>query len=150
MKNIFAKAYLPYIVAIAIFVVISTVYFMPEIFQNKALYQHDVVTGNSIGQESVNFSKETGERTLWTNGLFGGMPMYQISPGGPSGRWLSKINALLCLYLPSPASLLFIMMAGAFILFIALKVNVWLAILGAIAYTFSSYFFIIIEAGHIW
>jgi hypothetical protein len=123
---------------------------MPEIFQNKSLYQHDIVTGVSIGQESSNFSKETGERTLWTNGLFGGMPVYQISPGGPSGSWLYKIRTLLCLYLPSPAGLLFMMMIGAFVLFIALKVNVWLAILGAIAYTFSSYFFIIIEAGHIW
>jgi hypothetical protein len=150
MKNISLKAYLPYIVAIAIFVLISVIYFMPEMFQNKSLYQHDIVTGSSIGQESANFSKETGERTLWTNGLFGGMPMYQISPGGPSGSWLYKIRALLCLYLPSPTSLLFMMMIGAFILFIALKVNVWLAILGAIAYTFSSYFFIIIEAGHIW
>jgi hypothetical protein len=125
-------------------------YFMPEIFQNKALYQHDVVTGNSIGEESGNFTRETGERTLWTNSLFGGMPMYQIAPGGPSGNWLFKIRNFLCLSLPSPADLLFMMMIGAFILFIALKVNIWLAILGAIAYTFSSYFFIIIEAGHIW
>ncbi|MDR2383630.1 MAG: hypothetical protein LBD76_07100, partial [Prevotellaceae bacterium] len=150
MKNISLKVYLPYIVAIAIFVVISMVYFIPEMFQNKTLYQHDIVTGVSIGQESSQFTRETGERTLWTNSLFGGMPMYQIAPGGPSNNFLYKIRTLLSLYMPSPAGFLFMMMIGAFILFIALKVNVWLAILGAIAYTFSSYFFIIIEAGHIW
>jgi hypothetical protein len=150
MKNIFLKACVPYIAAIAIFAAISTIYFMPEIFQNKSLYQHDMVTGISIGQEAGNFAKETGERSLWTNALFGGMPMYQIAPAYPSNKLLQRIMAVTNLYMPSPANLLFIFLTGAFLLFIALKVNVWMAVLGAIAYTFSSYFFVIIEAGHIW
>jgi hypothetical protein len=150
MKSISLKACMPYIVAIAAFAIISTIYFTPEIFLNKTLYQHDIVTGISIGEEARKFERETGERTLWTNGLFSGMPMYQIAPGGPSGRLLSKIQALLTLHLPNPASLLFLFLTGAFILFIALKINVWIAVAGAIAWTFSSYFFIIIEAGHIW
>ncbi|MDR2775575.1 MAG: hypothetical protein LBC19_12710, partial [Tannerella sp.] len=150
MKNISLKTCIPYIMAITIFALISIVYFMPEIFQNKVLYQHDIVTGVSIGQESSKFAKETGERTLWTNGLFGGMPVYQIAPGGPSGNLQYKLRTLLTLYLPSPANLLFMLLIGAFILFIALKLNVWIAVLGAIAYTFSSYFLVIIEAGHIW
>jgi hypothetical protein len=150
MKNISLKVYVPYIAAIAIFAAISTAYFMPEIFQNKSLYQHDIVTGISVGQEAGNFTKETGERTFWTNALFGGMPTYQISPGYPSSNLLSRIQAITYLYLPSPANILFILLTGAFLLFIALKLNIWMAVLGAIAYTFSSYFFIIIEAGHIW
>ncbi|MDR2285977.1 MAG: YfhO family protein [Prevotellaceae bacterium] len=150
MKEMSLKGYIPYIVAIAIFVVISIIYFAPEIFQNKTLYQHDIVTASSIGREASQFHAETGERTFWTNSLFGGMPMYQIAPGGQSNRFLSHIRAAVSLYLPSPASLLFILLLGAFLLFIALKFNVWMAVLGAIAYAFSSYFFIIIEAGHIW
>jgi hypothetical protein len=150
MKNGTLKPYIPYIVTIAIFAIISIVYFIPEIFQNKSLYQHDIVTGVSIGQETSKFIQKTGERSLWTNGLFGGMPVYQIAPGGPSNRLLSIMRSWTILHLPSPASILFILLTGAFILFISLKVNIWLAVLGAIAYTFSSYFFIIIEAGHIW
>ncbi|MDR1594718.1 MAG: YfhO family protein [Prevotellaceae bacterium] len=125
-------------------------YFVPEIFQNKSLYQHDIVTGMGIGRETSNFAKETGEKTFWTNGLFGGMPTYQISPGGPSNQLLGHIRNVTFLYLPSPAGLLFSLLFGAFLLFIALKFNVWMAVFGAIAYAFSSYFFIIIEAGHIW
>jgi hypothetical protein len=144
------KGYIPYFVAIVIFVAISILYFAPEIFQNKALYQHDIVTANSIGREISQFHAETGEKTFWTNSLFGGMPTYQIAPGGPSNRFLGRIGAVVSLYLPSPANILFILLFGAFLLFIALKFNVWMAVLGAVAYAFSSYFFIIIEAGHIW
>jgi len=150
MKQISLKAYVPYIVAIGIFIAISIGYFMPEIFQNKTLYQHDVVTGQSIGQEGKKFVAETGERSFWTNSLFGGMPTYQISPGYPSSRILYTMQHLSWLYLPSPASLIFVFLIGAFLLFLALKVNIWLAVFGSIAYAFSSYFFVIIEAGHIW
>ncbi|MDR1582956.1 MAG: YfhO family protein [Prevotellaceae bacterium] len=150
MKNISLKIYIPYFVAIVIFAAISIAYFIPEIFQNKSLYQHDIVTGVSIGQEIGEFYKKTGEKTFWTNALFGGMPTFQIAPGGDSNKLLYYIKAMSYLYMPAPATFLFIFMLGAFILFIALKINVRIAILGAIAYTFSSYFFIIIEAGHIW
>jgi hypothetical protein len=150
MKNISFRAFVPYIVSIAIFVAISIIYFTPEIFQNKTLYQQDIVTGRNIGRELTKFAEETGERSLWINSLFGGMPVYQISPGGPSNRLLGQIRSWTVPYIPSPASILFILLTGAFILFLTLRVNVWMSVLGAIAYTFSSYFFIIIEAGHIW
>jgi hypothetical protein len=149
-KKISLKAYLPYTGAILFFMLISWAYFFPEMVQDKTLYQHDMVTGMSVGQEAGRFAKETGERSLWTNGLFGGMPMYQIAPGGPSNYILGYLTRLTTGCLPSPANILFMLLTGAFILFIALRINVWLAILGAVAYTFSSYFFIIIEAGHIW
>ena len=145
------KHYLPYIVAPVIFLVVSLAYFMPEIFQNKVLQQHDMISGIAIGQEKNEFTKQTGERTLWTNSLFGGMPLYQVAPGSPSLNVLRFIQGLTWLhFLPSPANLLFIMLVGAFLLFIALRINPWLSIAGAIAYAFSSYFIIIIQAGHIW
>ncbi|MDR2466066.1 MAG: YfhO family protein [Prevotellaceae bacterium] len=145
------KHNLPYIVAPVIFLILSLAYFMPEIFQNKVLHQHDMISGLAIGQEKNEFTQQTGERTLWTNSLFGGMPLYQIAPGYPSLSALSFIQRLTWLYfLPSPANLLFIMLIGAFILFMALRINPWLSIAGAIAYAFSSYFIIIIQAGHLW
>jgi hypothetical protein len=145
------KRNLPYIVAPVIFLIVSLAYFMPEIFQNKTLQQHDLVSGLSIGQEKNEFTRQTGERTLWTNSLFGGMPLYQISPESPSLNVLKFIQNLTWLYfLPMPANLLFIMLIGAFLLFVALRINPWLSIAGAIAYAFSSYFIIIIQAGHIW
>jgi hypothetical protein len=150
MKKIYLKTYVPYIAAIGIFIVISMGYFMPEIFQKKSLYQHDIVTGYSISQELAKFSRETGERSYWTNALFGGMPTYQISPAYPSSTTLYNIRSLSYLYIPYPANIIFLLLIGAFLLFLALKVNVWLAVLGSIAYAFSSYFFVIIEAGHIW
>ena len=150
MKNISVKPFIPYLVAIMSFVAISFAYFTPEIFQNKTLYQHDGLMGMGASEEAKEFQEKTGEKTLWTNSMFGGMPTYQILPSYTSLKPINTIQKISWLYLPAPASLIFIMLFGAFLLFIALRVNPWLAILGAIAYAFSSYFFIITYAGHIW
>lgn len=150
MKNVSFKKYIPYFAAVVIFISISLLYFTPDIFQNKTLYQHDGLMGMGIGQEVKDFQERTGEKSLWTNSLFGGMPTYQVSPSYPSLSILKEMQKMSWLYLPAPASIIFMLLFGAFLLFIALRVNPWLAIAGAIAYTFSSYFFIIIQAGHIW
>ena len=92
MKNFSFKPYIPYISAILIFVAISFAYFAPDIFQNKAMYQNDVVVGNSMGQEAKEFSEKTGEKSLWTNSAFGGMPTYQIAPGYPSLKIVREIG----------------------------------------------------------
>ena len=141
---------MPYLGALAIFIAISMAYYMPEIFENKTLYQNDAVIGGNNGSEINAHYLKTGEKTLWTNALFGGMPTYQIAPSSPSRIILGHIQNILQLYLPYPASILFLMLVGAFVLFLAFKIRFWLAVLGAVAYTFSSYFFIIVEAGHIW
>ncbi|MDR2423846.1 MAG: YfhO family protein [Prevotellaceae bacterium] len=150
MKNILLKKYLPCAGAVAIFVAISMAYYMPEIFENKALYQNDAVVGANYGAEINAHYQKTGERTLWTNVMFGGMPTYQVAPMSWARGVLAPILNITQLYLPSPASILFLLLVGAFMLFLAFKVRFWLAVLGAIAYAFSSYFFIIVEAGHIW
>ena len=158
MKQI-AKSLLPYLVAVVTFIIISVAFSYPGVFQNKTLYQHDIVSGIGGGQEASSYQKETGEKTLWTNSLFGGMPTYQIQPFYPSTGIVANLNKMAGLYLPQPANYIFLYLFGAFLLFMSfgykkdLK-SVWkatlLSMLGAIAYAFSSYFIIIIQAGHIW
>ena len=146
----FFKAVLPYLLAIAFFAVLSVGYFAPDIFQGKEMLQGDVQQGTAIGKELVDYKAEHGERTRWTNSLFGGMPTYQIDPVYTSTDVMLVLAKIFSLGLPSPASLLFIMLLGFFLLMKSLKIRTDLSVLGAILYTFSSYFFIIIEAGHLW
>ena len=135
------------IIAIAI---ISFIYFYPDAAQGNQLRQHDMQQGAAIGQEAKLFHEATGETTRWTNSLFSGMPTFQISPSYPSDTLFTWLNKVMGLGLPEPANLLAMMMLGFFILLMAMKMRWYVALLGAIAYGFSSYFIIIIGAGHIW
>ena len=135
------------IIAIAI---ISFIYFYPDAAQGNQLRQHDMQQGAAIGQEAKLFHDATGETTRWTNSLFSGMPTFQISPSYPSDTLFTWLNKVMGLGLPEPANLLAMMMLGFFILLMAMKMRWYVALLGAIAYGFSSYFIIIIGAGHIW
>ncbi|MCL1943679.1 MAG: YfhO family protein [Candidatus Azobacteroides sp.] len=150
MNKDFWKKILPYVVCVAIFAVISVGYFTPDIFEGKVLFQHDTRQGIANGEEIGDFYKKTGEHSRWTNALFSGMPTFQIAPGYESSSLFRKIEKLYRLFLPSPAFLIFIMLLGFFILLKALDIRTSLAALGAVLYAFSSYFFIIISAGHIW
>ncbi len=141
---------LPYIGCIAIFLVISITYFSPAVFGDMVLFQADTQQGTAINQEKNLFLEQTGEMTRWTNSIFGGMPTYQSSPSYAINPIIKVITSIYSLFLTSPASLLFIMMLGFFILLQTLKVRKDLSVVGAIMYAFSSYFFILIEAGHIW
>ena len=149
MKRCFEKS-LPYIISILTIVVISVVYFSPEIFEGKVLFQGDTQQGIAIGQEAKVFNKTTGETTRWTNSLFGGMPNFQISPSYDNNKVLKVIEKIYSLGLPIPVSYIYIMAIGFFILLMVLNVKWYISLLGALAYAFSSYFFIIIAAGHIW
>ncbi len=141
---------LPYIGCIAIFLVISIAYFSSAVFEDKVLFQADTQQGIAINQEKNIFLEQTGETTRWTNSLFGGMPTYQSSPSYAINPIIKVITNIYSLFLSSPASLIFIMMLGFFILLQTLRVRKDLSVVGAIMYAFSSYFFILIEAGHIW
>lgn len=138
------------IASIVVMAAISWIYFYPDAMQGNLLRQHDMQQGLAIGQEAKAFAEATGETTRWTNSLFSGMPNFQIAPTYPSSKLISWIGTAYSLGFPSPVNLVFIMMLGFFILLIAMKVRWYLALPGAIAYGFSSYFFIIIGAGHIW
>lgn len=135
------------IVAIAL---IALAYFYPDAMQGNLLRQHDTQQGIAIGQEAKLFQETTGETTRWTNSVFSGMPTFQISPSYPSDSLFSWINTVMGLGLPAPANLLAMMMIGFFILCLAMRMRWPVALLGAVAYGFSSYFIIIIGAGHIW
>ena len=144
------KRILPDVIAILVFAVISFAYFCPAVTEGRILSQHDSVAGIGAGQESKEYMEQTGERTRWTNSIFGGMPTYQMSPSYDSTDWLKGIENLYHLYLPTYVWYVFVMLLGFYILLRAFDFKVWMAGLGAIIWAFSSYFFIIIAAGHIW
>ena len=130
--------------------VIAFLFFYPDAMEGNVLQQHDIQQGLANGQEGKAFTEDTGETTRWTNSLFGGMPNFQISPSYPSSKMISWITSLYGLGLPSPANLLFMMMLGFFIMCLCFKMKWYVALLGAIGWGFSTYFIIIIGAGHIW
>jgi hypothetical protein len=140
------KKYVPHTVAIIIFAVLTLIYFKP-LLSGKDLRQDDIARHKGMSKEIADYRQTHHAEPLWTNSMFGGMPGYQISPLFP-GNWVSKIDNAFKLYLPHPGGYLFLYFLGFFILLLCLEVNVWLALVGAIAYGLSSYFLIIIEAGH--
>ncbi len=139
-----------FFVSALVMVVISFCYFYPDAAQGNVLQQYDMIQGSAIGQEAKLFQDQTGEKSLWTNSLFSGMPMFQISPSYQSNNLFEWINSIYGGFLPTPANLLMMMMMGFFILLLAFKLRWYHALIGAIAYGFSSYFIILIGAGHIW
>ncbi len=147
--NLFKKI-LPDVVVIILFAVISFVYFFPAVTEGRILSQQDSVAGIGAGEEAKEYLERTGERTRWTNALFGGMPTYQMSPSYSSTDLLKGVEKLYHLFLPAYVWYVFIMLLGFYILLRAFGFSVWLSALGAICWAFSSYFFIIIAAGHIW
>ena len=144
------KKLLPDLIAILAFVLLSFAYFFPADIENRILFQHDTAAGAGAGQEVKEYYEQTGERSRWTNSLFGGMPMYQIAPSYDSTKSLQWVQKAYQLFLPDYVCLTFILMTGFYILLRVFGIPVWLAGLGGIMWAFSSYFFILISAGHIW
>ncbi len=143
---------MPYIAGIVLFAVLTLVFFRP-LLSGKELKQGDIDRHKGMSKEIADFREKHGEEPLWTNSMFGGMPAYQISTKYP-GNWLgfldgtSEHSGLFKLFLPHPSGYVFLYFLGFFILLLCLKVDPWLSLIGAIAYGFSSYFLIILEAGH--
>ncbi|MEG1563543.1 MAG: YfhO family protein [Bacteroides sp.] len=144
------KKFLPDLIAILAFVLLSFVYFFPADIEGRILFQHDTAAGAGAGQESVSYHQRTGERTRWTNSLFGGMPTYQMSPSYDSGQPLQWEENPYHLILHGYVGLVFIMMLGFYLLLRVFGLPAGLSALGGIVWAFSSYFFILIAAGHIW
>ncbi len=144
------KRLLPDLIAIVAFVLLSFAYFYPADTEGRILFQHDTAAGAGAGHEAQEYYERTGERTRWTNALFGGMPTYQISPSYDSTQALSWVQRAYQLFLPNYVYLTFIMMLGFYILLRAFGIPAWYAGIGGVLWGFSSYFFILISAGHIW
>lgn len=139
-----------FIIGTVAILLLSLAFFWPDAMEGNVLMQHDTQQGLAIGHEARTYADSTGVTPGWTNALFSGMPTFQITPSYPSGRLIKAVENVYRLWLPDPAGLLFIMMLGFFILMLALGARWPLALTGAVAYGFSSYFIIIIGAGHIW
>ncbi|WP_279147930.1 YfhO family protein [Segatella bryantii] len=144
------KKYLLDILAVVIFAVISFVYFMPADMDGRILYRHDSSAGVGAGREISQYREQTGETSRWTNSVFGGMPTYQLAPSYKSTTVLNEAVSAYHLWLPENVWYVFAYLLGFYILLRAFDFRRSLAALGAIIWAFSSYFFIIIAAGHIW
>lgn len=145
LKKFDFKKLIPHVIAILFFLSLTIVYFSP-IIQGKVLKRHDISTYNGMSQEIKNFNKETGETTLWTNSMFGGMPTYLISP--KRDEVFSQVHRAFTFLRNEPMTQVFLYLIGFYIALLAFGVSPILAVVGAVAFGFSSYFFIIIEAGH--
>ena len=134
------------IVAIAVFAIITLTYFYP-VLEGKRIKQHDIEMHKGMAKEITDYYETTGERTLWTNSAFGGMPTWNISVS-QDANLTSPIYKALRIGLPQSLSSVFICMLGFFILLLVLDCGFWISFIGAIAYGFTSYLFIVIGAGH--
>ena len=145
MKTNF-KQYLPHAIAVLAFAILTIIYFKP-LFTGKELKQDDIARHKGMSKEIVDYRTKNNSEPLWTNSMFGGMPAYQISTLYP-GNWIAKLDNAFKLFIPLPAGYLFLYCLGFFILLLCVNINPWLALVGGLAYGLSSYFIIILEAGH--
>ena len=136
----------PHVIIVLLFVLVSFAYFTP-LLEGKRIDGHDVKTWIGMSKEISDYRESTGEEALWTNSLFSGMPAYQISVKY-SSNLVRYIDKIISLGFPRPANLLFLYLLGFYLLLISLNIDYRIAAIGAFAYAFSSYFFIIIQAGH--
>jgi hypothetical protein len=143
----FKRDVLPHLIAILIFLALTAIYFAPVLFEGKAMAQHDILQFKGGAKEIQDYREATGEETLWTNSMFSGMPSYLINTRYP-GDFSGVIHAILTFDMPAMAGNIFITLLCAYVLLVTLRLNTWLAVVGAIAFAFTSYNFIILEAGH--
>ena len=140
------KSLIPHIVAVFLFIVISYAYFTP-LLEGKKIQQHDILMSRGMSKEIVDFRTKTATEPLWTNSMFGGMPAYQISIDYKTNI-TRYINKYITLGMDVPANYLFLSLVGFYFLLLVFKLKPWLSFAGALAFGFSTYFFIIEAAGH--
>ncbi|MBW4865452.1 YfhO family protein [Prevotella salivae] len=144
------KKYLPDVLVVIIFAVISFAYFFPADLDGRILYRHDSSAGRGAGQETAEYHERTGKVSRWSNATFSGMPTYQTAPSYQSVSVLNQAVKAYHLWLSENVWYVFAYLLGFYILLRAFDFRQSLAALGSIVWAFSSYFFIIIAAGHIW
>ncbi|AWX45960.1 hypothetical protein HME9304_02992 [Flagellimonas maritima] len=143
--NLSPKAIITHICVITFFILASLVYFYP-VLQGKAIFQSDIAQYKGMAKERNDFKELTDEESYWTNSAFGGMPTYQLGANYPHD-YIKKLDRLIR-FLPRPADYLFLYLVGFYILMLCMKVDYRLAILGALAFGFSTYLIIILGVGH--
>lgn len=138
---------LPHIVAVALYVIVSVLFFSPTTLDNKVLFQNDILQAEGGNRELVTYRQQTGEEALWTNSMFSGMPAYLLTVEY-SGDLLTYFLRVLYLGLSHPANLTFAAMICFYILLLVAGVRPWLAVVGGLSYGLSTFLLISIEAGH--
>ncbi|NSW95093.1 MAG: YfhO family protein [Bacteroidales bacterium] len=136
---------LPHLIALVIFLVLSYIYFYPVV-EGKVLKANDSMVSKINSKEIQDYREKFGKEPLWTNSIFSGMPAFLISTKYP-GNLLKHVDTLLRIF-KMPVAVLFLSMAGFYLLLILFGLNPWLSLTGALAYGFSSFFFQILAAGH--
>jgi len=145
------KQFAPYLVALIVFAGFAIAYCSP-VLDGKVLYAGDTMNWQGAAQEAQEYYKQSGETTWWTNSMFGGMPTYQVTGTLPSGEMRNTLVKSLRLGFTGgveAVGLLFVYFCGFFLMLICFGVNPWLSIIGGLALGMSSYFFLIIPAGHL-
>ncbi len=145
MDNVLLKKALPHITAVLLFLILPAIYFSPQL-EGKKLSQHDTNTATGMAKEIIDYNKTHSDLALWTDSMFGGMPAYLI--GLPTYSLISPIYSLTTLFDWRPISFVFLYLMGFYIALLLFGLNPWICLVGAIAFGFSSYNFIIIAAGH--
>lgn len=140
-----AKAIITHILVLGFFILASLAYFYP-VLQGKAIYQSDIALYKGMAKERNDYKEATGVESYWTNSAFGGMPTYQLGANYPHD-YVKKLDKLIR-FLPRPADYLFLYFIGFYMLMLCMKVDYRLAILGALAFGFSTYMIIILGVGH--
>ncbi len=145
MDNALFKKALPHVTAVLLFLLIPAIYFSPQL-EGKKLNQHDTNTATGMAREISDYNKTHSDLALWSDAMFGGMPSYLI--GLPTYSMISPIYSLTTLFDWRPISFVFLYLIGFYIALLLFGVSPWISLVGAIAFGFSSYDFIIIAAGH--
>ena len=148
MNKIDFKKFVPYVAALGVFFALTMGYCWP-VLNGKVLSQTDIISGQCAGHEVGEYAKATGHTAYWTNSLFGGMPTYQIAFSTPSSKIIRTIRKAYTFFLGSVWAWFLTYLFGFFILMRAFDISKWLSIIGSVAVTLSTYFLIIIAAGHI-
>ncbi|HTI92640.1 MAG TPA: hypothetical protein VL727_18720 [Puia sp.] len=150
MKNILRdllRRAVPHIVAILVFVVVAVVYCKPA-FENKVLFQEDVLQWQGMARNSFQYKENHGHFPLWSNSMFSGMPAYQIAMDPQSVSIPELFYGVLTFFLTKPASFFFLACICFYFLALVLRVNPWIGIIGALAYAYATYNPVIVSVGH--
>ncbi len=146
----FKKQILPHLVALAVFLFVTVLFFGPIFFSNKTLRQEDIVQGQGITKVTRDYNETTDDVALWNPSLFGGMPTYLVGLNYGGDVVLRQLQNVFSFWLPRPSSIFFKSMLCFYILLLVYRVRPYLAIAGALAYGLSTFAVISIGAGHNW
>ena len=147
-KENFLQRYAAYAVALVLFVVVACIYCSPYL-EGKVIQSGDGTSAAAAVQEVVQYSKATGDHSFWTGSMFSGMPNYQIGGGHyEANDWLKPFRKIMLKGHSSTPWIFIIFFVCFYAMMRAFNINKWLSIVGALATGFSSYFFIIVQAGH--